>query len=93
MPAIILTLLPLLSKILSYVIVVGGMVVAYFAIRRSGAKAERDKLQQELRQAQEQIRRSVGTAETKDQEIDQKVRGQIEEIRKTTDSSRDIFHF
>ena len=65
-------------KLLPYLAVVGAAVAGYFAIKRRGVKQERAKWEQ----AQAEVKAKVAEAQGKDAEVDAKVRGQVEAIRR-----------
>lgn len=73
----------LLLKLAPYLIVALGILGAYFGIKRKGALQEREKWQQAQAEAQVKTQKKVAAAESKDAEIDAKVRKQIESVKKT----------
>lgn len=85
-------ILPILFKLAPYVIAGLGLVALYFGIKRKGVQEERDKARAEKARVEARLRDTAA----KDAEIDEKVKGQIDEIHKTETSipqPGDIFKF
>ena len=99
MPALLAPLLPLLFDALPYILLVAGAVALYFGIKRKGVKEERAKWEEATREQTKELEVKVDQAESQDVAVDQKVRKQIEDIKKidTSDPGTyrhgDIFKF
>jgi hypothetical protein len=81
----------LLLKLLPWIGGAIGIFVTYLFVKNKGVKQERARWQE----AQQQMAAKVKRAESKDAEIDAKVRGQVEKIKAAQggDSNPDIFKF
>jgi hypothetical protein len=69
-------------KILPYLAILGVIVAGYLKIRHQGAVAERDRQEAAQVEAVKERLEKLQEAASKDQPIDDKVREQVEKIRK-----------
>lgn len=101
MPAFLLAILPLLSNLLPYVIGAAAIMGLYFGVKRKGVLQERARAEEAVLEVKRETEKRVDQAKAQDLPIDERVRKQVEEIKKLekqpepADSYRpgDIFRF